>query len=62
MAYAYSKLYKIKLTGLRFFTVYGPYGRPDMAISALRKNPGGQPIHIFNMGICIVISPISMTL
>ena len=51
MAYAYSKLYKIKLTGLRFFTVYGPYGRPDMAYFGFtRKILAGQPIHIFNNG------------
>ena len=37
MAHAYSHLYKIPTTGLRFFTVYGPYGRPDMALFKFTK-------------------------
>ena len=53
MAHAYSKLYNIPSTGLRFFTVYGPAGRPDMAYfgftNKLRK---GQTIQIFNYGNC----------
>ena len=53
MAHAYSKLYNIPATGLRFFTVYGPAGRPDMAYfeftNKLRK---GEPIQIFNYGKC----------
>lgn len=51
MAYSYSKLYGIKSTGLRFFTVYGPYGRPDMAAflfaNAIMKD---EPIKVFNNG------------
>lgn len=51
MAYAYSKLYKIPLTGLRFFTVYGPYGRPDMAyFKFTKKIMAGEPIQIYNNG------------
>ena len=38
MAYAYSKLYNLKLVGLRFFTIYGPWGRPDMALFKFTKN------------------------
>ncbi len=53
MAHAYSKLYNIPSTGLRFFTVYGPAGRPDMAYfgftDKLRK---GETIRIFNYGNC----------
>ena len=53
MAHAYSKLYNIPSTGLRFFTVYGPAGRPDMAYfgftNKLRK---GEKIQIFNYGNC----------
>ena len=54
MAHAYSKLYNISSTGLRFFTVYGPAGRPDMAYfgftNKLRK---GEKIQIFNYGNCL---------
>lgn len=51
MAYTYSHLYDIPATGLRFFTVYGPYGRPDMAyFSFTKKIMDGQPIQIFNHG------------
>lgn len=51
MAYTYSHLYKIPATGLRFFTVYGPYGRPDMAYySFTKKILAGEPIKIFNNG------------
>ena len=51
MAYTYSHLYKIPATGLRFFTVYGPYGRPDMAyFSFTNKIMQGEPIKIFNNG------------
>ena len=51
MAYAYSKLYKIPATGLRFFTVYGPMGRPDMAyFSFTDKMVHQKPIQIFNGG------------
>ena len=51
MAYAYSKLYKIPLTGLRFFTVYGPMGRPDMAyFKFAKKIMKGEPIQIYNNG------------
>ena len=51
MAYAYSKLYEIPATGLRFFTVYGPAGRPDMFYySAAQKLAAGKTIRIFNYG------------
>jgi UDP-glucuronate 4-epimerase len=51
MAHAYSKLYGIPLTGLRFFTVYGPMGRPDMAyFKFARKIMAGEPIQIYNNG------------
>ena len=51
MAYSYCKLYGIKATGLRFFTVYGPMGRPDMAYFSFSKRiADGQPIKIFNNG------------
>ncbi|MCL2368452.1 MAG: NAD-dependent epimerase/dehydratase family protein [Oscillospiraceae bacterium] len=50
-AYSYAKLYGIPTTGLRFFTVYGPYGRPDMAYySFAEKIRGGQPIQVYNHG------------
>ena len=53
MAYAYSKLYNIPSTGLRFFTVYGPAGRPDMAYFGFtNKLRAGQTIQIFNYGNC----------
>lgn len=51
MAHTYSYLYKIPSTGLRFFTVYGPMGRPDMAyFSFTNKYFNGEPIRIFNNG------------
>ncbi|MBD5097508.1 MAG: SDR family NAD(P)-dependent oxidoreductase [Lachnospiraceae bacterium] len=51
MAHAYSKLYGIPATGLRFFTVYGPFGRPDMAyFSFTNKILAGETIKIFNNG------------
>ena len=51
LAYSYSKLYKIKTTGLRFFTVYGPFGRPDMAyFSFTDKIMNDKSIQIFNNG------------
>lgn len=51
MAYTYSHLYKIPATGLRFFTVYGPMGRPDMAYFGFTdKYFNGEPIKIFNNG------------
>lgn len=53
MAHAYSKLYNIPSTGLRFFTVYGPAGRPDMAyFSFTDKLVKGEKIRIFNYGNC----------
>ena len=53
LAHAYSKLYDIPSTGLRFFTVYGPAGRPDMFyFSATRKLAAGKTIQIFNYGNC----------
>ena len=54
MAHAYSKLYNIPSTGLRFFTVYGPAGRPDMAyFSFTNKLLKGEKIKIFNYGNCL---------
>ena len=54
MAHAYSKLYNIPSTGLRFFTVYGPAGRPDMAYFGFtNKLIKGQKIQIFNYGNCL---------
>lgn len=51
MSHTYAHLYDIPLTGLRFFTVYGPMGRPDMAYySFTRKMIAGEPIEIFNHG------------
>ncbi|AYW46468.1 NAD-dependent epimerase [Tetragenococcus koreensis] len=51
MAHAYSHLYEIPTTGLRFFTVYGPYGRPDMAYFSFTQNIlSGKPIKVFNHG------------
>ena len=51
MAHCYSHLYKIPTTGLRFFTVYGPWGRPDMAMWIFAKAIfAGQPIKLFNNG------------
>lgn len=51
MAYTYSHLYGIPATGLRFFTVYGPYGRPDMAYYSFTKAIlEGKPIKVFNNG------------
>ncbi|MCO7137380.1 NAD-dependent epimerase [[Clostridium] leptum] len=51
MAYTYSHLYHIPSTGLRFFTVYGPYGRPDMAYFSFTKAIlEGKPIRVFNHG------------
>ena len=53
MAHAYSKLYNIPSTGLRFFTVYGPAGRPDMAYFGFtNKLLKGETIQIFNYGNC----------
>ena len=53
MAHAYSKLYNIPSTGLRFFTVYGPAGRPDMFyFGATNKLVAGEGIKIFNYGNC----------
>jgi len=51
MAYTYSHQFEIRCTGLRFFTVYGPWGRPDMAYSLFAKAIlDGQPIRVFNDG------------
>src|SRR3989338_4486015 len=51
MAHTYSSLYKIPCTGLRFFTVYGPWGRPDMALFIFTKAIlEGKPIDVFNYG------------
>jgi UDP-glucuronate 4-epimerase len=51
MAHTYSHLYRLPTTGLRFFTVYGPWGRPDMAMFLFTKAIlAGQPIEVFNHG------------
>ncbi|MBX7169323.1 MAG: SDR family NAD(P)-dependent oxidoreductase, partial [Pirellulales bacterium] len=51
MAYSYSHLYRLPVTGLRFFTVYGPWGRPDMAMFLFTKAiVEGRPIRLFNHG------------
>lgn len=51
ISYSYAKLYGIALTGLRFFTVYGPWGRPDMAYwTFTRKIIAGEPVPLFNNG------------
>lgn len=51
MAHSYSHLYKIPTTGLRFFTIYGPWGRPDMAPMLFAKEiQEGKPIMVFNHG------------
>jgi UDP-glucuronate 4-epimerase len=51
MAHSYSSLYGLPTTGLRFFTVYGPWGRPDMALFLFTKNIlAGLPIDVFNAG------------
>ncbi|MDP3075143.1 SDR family NAD(P)-dependent oxidoreductase [Bradyrhizobium sp.] len=51
MAYSYSHLYRLPVTGLRFFTIYGPWGRPDMAIFMFTKAIlEGTPIRLFNHG------------
>jgi UDP-glucuronate 4-epimerase len=51
IGYTYAHLYKIPATGLRFFTVYGPWGRPDMAAFLFTKAIlAGEPIHVFNHG------------
>lgn len=51
MAHSYSSLYALPTTGLRFFTVYGPWGRPDMALFRFTKNIlAGLPIDVFNEG------------
>jgi UDP-glucuronate 4-epimerase len=51
MAHSYSHLYRIPVTGLRFFTVYGPWGRPDMSLFLFtRKILAGEPIDVYNFG------------
>ncbi len=51
MAHVYSNLYNLHTTGLRFFTVYGPWGRPDMALFLFTKSIlAGEPINVFNYG------------
>jgi len=51
MAHTYASLYQLPVTGLRFFTVYGPWGRPDMALFMFTKKIlAGEPIDVFNFG------------
>jgi UDP-glucuronate 4-epimerase len=53
MAHTYSHLYELPTTGLRFFTVYGPWGRPDMALFLFTKKIlAGEPIDVYNFGKC----------
>ena len=62
MAHTYSHLYGLPATGLRFFTVYGPWGRPDMALFLFTKAMlAGEPIKVFNNDRWCVISLISTT-
>lgn len=52
MAHTYSHLYQLPTTGLRFFTVYGPWGRPDMSLFLFTRNIlAGKPIQVFNHGL-----------
>jgi UDP-glucuronate 4-epimerase len=52
MSHAYAHLYRLPQTGLRYFTVYGPWGRPDMAAFIfIRKMLAGEPIPVFNQGV-----------
>jgi len=51
MAHSYAHLFRLPVTGLRFFTVYGPWGRPDMSLFLFTRNIlAGQPIDVFNFG------------
>src|ERR1017187_9186451 len=51
MAHSYAHLYRLPCTGLRFFTVYGPWGRPDMALFKFTKSIlNNEPIEVFNYG------------
>ena len=51
MAYSFSQIYKLRTTGLRFFTVYGPFGRPDMVLFKFVKNIIlNKPIDLYNYG------------
>ena len=62
MAHSYSHLYSIPTTGLRFFTVYGPWGRPDMAMWLFAEAIlNDRPINVFNQGRSAAISPTSTT-
>ena len=62
MAHSYSHLFKLPTTGLRFFTVYGPWGRPDMALFLFTKAIlAGEPIRLFNNGMHRATSRTSMT-
>ena len=62
LAHSYSHLYGLPATGLRFFTVYGPWYRPDMALYLFAKAiTAGQPINLFNTATCGGISPMSTT-
>jgi dTDP-4-dehydrorhamnose reductase len=61
MAHSYAHLFGLPVTGLRFFTVYGPWGRPDMApFLFVRRILSGQPIDVYNFGRHNAISPTSM--
>ena len=63
MAHAYARLFNLRAIGLRFFTVYGPWGRPDMALFLFTKNIlDGKPIDVFNHGDTPEVLPILMIL
>ncbi len=62
MAHNYAALFGLPVTGLRLFTVYGPWGRPDMALFLFTRNIlAGKPIDVFNHGDTGATSPISTT-
>ena len=62
IAHSYSSLYNLETVGLRFFTVYGPWGRPDMALFKFVSNIIKKTIEVFNYGIMLEISLILMIL
>jgi UDP-glucuronate 4-epimerase len=61
MAHTYSHLYGLPTTGLRFFTVYGPWGRPDMALAVHLRHPGGRLSTSSTTARCSATSPTSTT-
>jgi len=59
MAHSYSHLYRLSVTGLRFFTIYGPWGRPDMAIAFTTASSKASRLDFSTMAGCAATSPIS---